>query len=157
MNVYNRESGKSEFGSGNCSKGLGHSQKPKLLDQVRDVIRCKHYSIRTEESYINWIKRYIFFLIKNIPRIWEKLRSALFWPIWLFRKMLLLPPRIRLFVHLFFYIKRFWNRSRVVFNDLVRAKKPAKLPVVFTRLEVKEILLQISGRDFLSLFNLLKM
>ena len=33
----------------------------KLLDRVRDVIRLKHYSIRTEEAYVNWIKRYIFF------------------------------------------------------------------------------------------------
>ena len=33
----------------------------KLLDRVRDTIRLKHYSIRTEQSYVNWIKRYIFF------------------------------------------------------------------------------------------------
>ncbi len=33
----------------------------KLLDRVRDAIRLKHYSIRTEEAYINWIKRYIYF------------------------------------------------------------------------------------------------
>ena len=35
--------------------------KPKLLDQVRDVIRRKHFSIRTEQTYIEWIKRYIFY------------------------------------------------------------------------------------------------
>ena len=35
----------------------------KLLDQVRDLIRLKHYSIRTEQSYIPWIKRYIYFHI----------------------------------------------------------------------------------------------
>jgi site-specific recombinase XerC len=34
----------------------------KLLDQVRDVIRVKHYSYKTEKSYVNWIKRYIFHL-----------------------------------------------------------------------------------------------
>jgi site-specific recombinase XerD len=33
----------------------------KLLDQVRDKIRLKHYSIRTEKSYVDWIKRYIYF------------------------------------------------------------------------------------------------
>jgi hypothetical protein len=33
--------------------------KPKLLDQVRDVIRLKHDSIRTEEAYLNWMKRFI--------------------------------------------------------------------------------------------------
>jgi len=35
--------------------------KPKLLYQVRQVIRVKHYSLRTEESYISWIRRFIFF------------------------------------------------------------------------------------------------
>jgi hypothetical protein len=40
---------------------------PKLLDQVREVIRMKHYSIRTERSYVDWIKRYIFFHNKRHP------------------------------------------------------------------------------------------
>jgi hypothetical protein len=35
---------------------------PKLLDQVSEVIRMKHYSLLTEQIYVNWIKRYIFFL-----------------------------------------------------------------------------------------------
>jgi len=39
----------------------------KLLDHVCDAIRPKHYSIRTEESYITWIKRYIFFHNKRHP------------------------------------------------------------------------------------------
>ena len=37
----------------------------KLLDQVREVIRMKHYSIRTEQAYVEWIKRYIFFQNKR--------------------------------------------------------------------------------------------
>ena len=40
----------------------------KLLDQVRDLIRLKHYSIRTEQSYIPWIKRYIYFHKKRHPK-----------------------------------------------------------------------------------------
>jgi hypothetical protein len=39
---------------------------PKLLDQVRDKLRVKHYSIRTEHTYVDWIKRYIFFHGKRI-------------------------------------------------------------------------------------------
>jgi hypothetical protein len=42
-------------------------RQPKLLDQVRYVIRAKHYSIRTEESYIQWIKRFILFHNKRHP------------------------------------------------------------------------------------------
>ena len=40
----------------------------KLLDQVRDAIRVKHYSIRTEEAYVNWIKSYILFYNKRHPQ-----------------------------------------------------------------------------------------
>ncbi len=41
--------------------------KPRLLDQVRDTVRRKHYSIRTEQSYIDWIKRYIYFHNRQHP------------------------------------------------------------------------------------------
>ena len=41
--------------------------KRKLLDQVRDVIRPKHYSIRTEETYVMWIRRFLLFHIKRHP------------------------------------------------------------------------------------------
>ena len=37
------------------------AQKPKLLDQVRAAIRLRHYSLRTEEAYVHWIRRFIFF------------------------------------------------------------------------------------------------
>lgn len=45
-----------------------HSGAPKLLDQVRERIRVKHYSIRTETQYVNWIKRFILFHGKRHPR-----------------------------------------------------------------------------------------
>jgi hypothetical protein len=43
-------------------------QKPKLLDQVRYAIRTKHYSIRTEEAYVQWIRRFILFHNKRHPK-----------------------------------------------------------------------------------------
>ncbi len=42
-------------------------QKPKILDQLRAVIRLRHYSIRTEEAYTQWVKRFIFFHGKRHP------------------------------------------------------------------------------------------
>jgi len=42
-------------------------KKPRLLDQMRDRIRVKHYSLRTENSYLDWVKRYIFFHNKRHP------------------------------------------------------------------------------------------
>lgn len=41
--------------------------KPKLLDRVRQRIRARHYSRRTEQAYVHWIKRYIFFHDKRHP------------------------------------------------------------------------------------------
>jgi hypothetical protein len=41
---------------------------PRLLDQVRAVLRRKHHSLRTEEAYVGWIKRYILFHDKRHPR-----------------------------------------------------------------------------------------
>ena len=41
---------------------------PKLLDQVRDKLRVKYYSIRTEQTYVDWIKRFIFFHGKRHPK-----------------------------------------------------------------------------------------
>jgi len=43
-------------------------QPPKLLDQVRDRLRLKHYIIRTEQVYVDWIKRFIWFPDKRHPR-----------------------------------------------------------------------------------------
>ena len=45
-----------------------HEKPKKLLDQVRNAIRLKHYSIRTEKSYVSWIKSYILFHHKNHPK-----------------------------------------------------------------------------------------
>src|SRR5713226_788320 len=45
------------------------SNKPKLLDQVREAIRTRHYSYRTEKAYIGWIKRFIFFQLSQISSL----------------------------------------------------------------------------------------
>ena len=42
-------------------------EKPRLLDQVRDALRVRHYSLRTEDSYLQWIKRFILFHNKRHP------------------------------------------------------------------------------------------
>jgi hypothetical protein len=49
--------------------------KPKLLDQVRQAIRTRHYSYRTEKAYVHWIKRFIFFTTNVIRWKWAKRKS----------------------------------------------------------------------------------
>ena len=50
---------------------------PRLLDQVRDRLRVKHYSLRTEQAYVGWIKRYIIFHHKRHPAEMGKQELAL--------------------------------------------------------------------------------
>ncbi len=54
------------------------SAKPRLLDQVRNVLRRKHYSIRTEQSYVDWIKRFILFHGKRHPAQMGKIEVIAF-------------------------------------------------------------------------------
>ena len=49
---------------------------PKLLDRMRSRLRTRHYSIRTEETYVQWAKRYILFQGKKHRARWERLRST---------------------------------------------------------------------------------
>lgn len=51
----------------NAAINAASTQKPKLLDQVRQAIRTRHYSPRTEESYVHWIKRFVLFHNKRHP------------------------------------------------------------------------------------------
>jgi Phage integrase, N-terminal SAM-like domain len=52
--------------------------KPKLLDQVRDAMRLRHMSYRTEEAYVNWIRRFISLIIGAIPKIWGQTKFGRF-------------------------------------------------------------------------------
>ena len=53
-------------------------EKPRLLDQTRDALRVRHYSIRTEATYIQWIKRFIVFHGKRHPAEMESVKSPRF-------------------------------------------------------------------------------
>jgi len=54
--------------SGKASVSQTNRKSPRLLDQVRSEIRKRHYSLRTEQSYVHWIKRFILFHEKRHPR-----------------------------------------------------------------------------------------
>jgi hypothetical protein len=56
--------------------------EPRLLDRVRETIRRKHYSLRTEVAYIDWIKRYIFFHRKRHPAKWAPPKWSSFLITW---------------------------------------------------------------------------
>jgi integrase len=69
--------------------------EPRLLDQVRDVIRRLHYSIRTEQTYVDWIRRFILFHRKRHSKEMGRRRWRRFSPIWPCRARSLRPHRTR--------------------------------------------------------------
>jgi len=59
-----------------------HPGRPRLLDQVREKLRYKHYSFRTEQSYVHWIKRFILFHGKRHPAQMGASEIEVFLRIW---------------------------------------------------------------------------
>lgn len=81
--------------------------RSRLLDQVRDTLRVKHYSIRTEESYIQWIKRFIYFHNKKHPADMGEAEITLFLLTWLSTRMLHPLLKIKLCLRYCFSTSRF--------------------------------------------------
>ena len=61
---------------------LPSTGKPKLLEQVRQAIRKRHYSYRTEKAYVHWIKRFIFFHNKRHPIEMGEAEIGQFFQVW---------------------------------------------------------------------------
>lgn len=110
--------------------------KQRLLDQVRDRIRTLHYSIRTEQSYIGWIKRFIFFNNKKHPKDMGKLEvEAFLTHLAVDRKVSASTQNQALNAILFLY-RHVLKIELPWLEDVTRAKKPTRLPVVLTTSEV---------------------
>jgi integron integrase len=120
-------------------------QKPRLLDQISAKLRLKHYSKRTEEAYIRWIKRFIFFHKKRHPKdMGEKEISAFLTHLAVKGKVAASTQNQAMNAIVFLY-REILNRDLGEFSNVVRAKRPAKLPVVFTREEVRRVLKKLDG------------
>jgi len=113
---------------------------PKLIDQVRDAIRVRHYSIRTEEAYIQWIKRYIFFHNKKHPREMGEAEITSFLTHLAVDKHVSASTQNQALSALLFLYKEVLGMELDWLEDVVRAKRPQRLPVVLTAGEVIKIL-----------------
>ena len=119
--------------------------KPKLLDQVRNVIRIKHYSSRTEQAYVDWIKRFILFHGKRHPGEMAEEEVAQFLT-HLARDMnVAASTQNQALSALLFLYKEVLKHEIGWLEKVERAKKPPKLPVVLSRSEVKEIFAHLKG------------
>src|SRR5207302_3310177 len=119
--------------------------KPKLLDQVRNFIRIKHYSIRTEQAYIDWIKRFILFHGKRHPAEMGEEEVARFLT-HLARDMnVAASTQNQALSALLFLYKEVLKHEIGWLEKVERAKKPPKLPVVLSRAEVKQVFVHLHG------------
>jgi integron integrase len=122
---------------------------PKLLDQVREVIRMKHYSIRTEQAYVDWIRRYIFFHNKRHPAEMGEAEIRAFVSDLASKKRVSASTQTVALSALLFLYRDVLKKDLPFVNGIERAKKPERLPVVFTQTEVKEVLVRLDGVNHL--------
>ena len=123
--------------------------KPKILDQVRDAIRVKHYSMRTEEAYVYWVKRFILFHEKRHPlQMGEPEVSKFLSHLAVEGKVSASTQNQALSALLFLY-QEVLKQEIGWINNVKRAKKPSHLPVVLTKKEAKEVLLRLEGTKWL--------
>lgn len=133
---------------------ISNSQKPKLLDQVRIIIRAKHYSIRTEQAYVNWIKKFILFNNKKHPKEMGSGEINHYLSHLANNHNVAASTQNQALCALLFLYKEVLSKEIGDIGDVIRAKKPKRLPVVLTPEEVKLVINQLSGVSWL-MVNLL--
>jgi integron integrase len=125
------------------------TQKPKLLDQVRQAIRARHYSPKTEESYVHWIKRFIFFHNKRHPAEMGEKEIAQFLSSLASEFHVSASTQNQALNAILFLYRDVLHKEIGYIDGVIRAKRPHRLPVVLTRQEVRSILGILDRSDWL--------
>lgn len=123
--------------------------KPRLLDQVRERIRFLHYSIRTEEAYIGWIRRFILFHGKRHPREMGAPEVEAFLSDLATQGRVTASTQNQALSAILFLYRQVLGIELPWMEGIKRAKRPSRLPVVMTPAEVRAVLARLDGRDHL--------
>ena len=123
--------------------------KPRLLDQVRQQIRLRNYSIRTEAVYAEWVKRYIRFHRYRHPAEMGAPEVEAFLTHLAVNRNVAGSTQNQALAALLFLYKEVLKIDLPWLEGVVRAKKPKHLPVVLTREEVARVLAELSGVHWL--------
>jgi integron integrase len=121
------------------------TQPPKLLEQVREAIRTRHYSLRTEDTYLSWIKRFILFHGKRHPRDMGLQEVQQFLSHLAVAGHVAASTQSQALSAILFLYQQVLKQDIGWLHDIVRAKQPQRLPVVLTQDEVAKVLRQLSG------------
>jgi integron integrase len=120
-------------------------ESKRLLDQVRDAIRVKHYSIRTEEAYVNWIKRFILFHGKRHPNDMGAAEVESFLTHLAVDENVAASTQNQALSALLFLYREVLRKDLDATIDSVRAQKPKRLPTVLTKDEARQVLTHLTG------------
>lgn len=123
--------------------------QPKLLDRLREALRSRHYSRRTEQCYFHWIKRFIFFHNVRHPADMAEPEINTFLTHLAVREKVSASTQTQALSALLFLYRHVLDRKIGDLGEVIRARKPRRLPVVMTREEVKAVLGCLDGDKWL--------
>lgn len=123
----------------------GGERPRKLLDQVRDAIRVRHYSLRTERSYVAWVRRYILFHGKRHPAQMGGAEVTAFLSALAVEGGVAAATQHQALSAVLFLYREVLGVDLPWMNEIVRAKKPARVPTVLSQAEVGRLLAQLEG------------
>lgn len=119
--------------------------KPRLLDQLREQIRVRHYSIRTEDVYVKWVRDYVRFHGLRHPSELGAAEVEQFLSHLAVRRQVSASTQNQALSALLFLYKHVLHIELPWLDDVVRAKRPERLPVVLTREETQRLLALLEG------------
>ena len=119
--------------------------KPKLLDQMRDVLRRRHYSIRTEQSYVDWVRRFILFHNKRHPSEMAEAEVMAFLTSLARDGKVAASTQNQALSALLFLYKEVLKLELGWMDAVERAKQPSRVPVVLSKREVRSVLSKMCG------------
>lgn len=125
------------------------TESPRLLDQVRGKIRLKHYSIRTEQVYVDWIKRFVLHFDKRHPSEMGAREVEAFLTHLAVHGKVAAATQNQAKSALLFLYREILDQDLPWLENVERAKTPKRLPVVLTQAEVQSVLSRLSGTHWL--------
>lgn len=128
------------------SGAVTEAKAPRLLDQVRARLRLKHYSLRTEQAYVGWIRRFILAHDKRHPRDMGALEVEGFLSTLATRGQVAAGTQNQALAALLFLYREVLSIELPWMETMVRAKRPQRVPVVLSRDEVSRLLAMMDGR-----------
>ncbi|MFM9912274.1 MAG: integron integrase [Methylophilaceae bacterium] len=125
------------------------AQPPKLLEQVVAKMRVKHYSLRTEKSYVDWIKRYIWHHGKRHPKDMGAAEVEAFLTHLAVERHVSASTQNQAKSALLYLYKEVLGIELPWLDNVTQAKAPKRLPVVLTQAEVQAVLSRLDGTMWL--------